>query len=290
VPFLANVVKVMIASPGDVPEERQAIREVVTEWNNVHAEDRKVVLLPAGWETHSSPTLSGRPQGIINKQVLADCDLLVAVFWTRLGSPTGKAASGTVEEIEEHLAAGKPAMLYFSNAPVHPDSVKPDQYQSLKEFKKACYDRGLVESFDSLQEFRDKFARQLAQTMIRDFGELGALARERPAEQGTPRLSRTLSHEARELLLAAANGDGQLICTTHSGGTDVEAGRRNFVEQQKPREVARWRAGLAELHRNGLIETVGTSGEIFEVTYAGHQVADEIRSEGGTAQGENPRA
>ena len=30
-----------------------------------------------------------------------------------LGSPTGVSASGTVEEIEEHLRAGKPAMIYF---------------------------------------------------------------------------------------------------------------------------------------------------------------------------------
>jgi hypothetical protein len=50
---------------------------------------------------------------VINRQVLADCDLLVAIFWTRIGSPTGSALSGTVEEIEKHLKAEKPAMLYF---------------------------------------------------------------------------------------------------------------------------------------------------------------------------------
>jgi hypothetical protein len=27
-------------------------------------------------------------------------DILMGVFWTRLGTPTGKAPSGTVEEIE----------------------------------------------------------------------------------------------------------------------------------------------------------------------------------------------
>ena len=61
------------------------------------------MLLPVGWETHATPAMGDRPQAIINKQILAGCDLLVAVFWTRLGSPTGAAASGTVEEIEEHL-------------------------------------------------------------------------------------------------------------------------------------------------------------------------------------------
>jgi len=59
------------------------------------------------------PEMSGRPQGIINQRLLKECDLLIAAFWTRIGSPAGVAASGTVEEIEEHLAAGKEAMIYF---------------------------------------------------------------------------------------------------------------------------------------------------------------------------------
>ncbi len=176
-PFNARVVKVMIASPGDVANERQRVREVLAEWNNIHAEDRKLVLMPIGWETHSTPTMGDRPQAIINKQVLANCDLLVAVFWTRIGSPTGVAPSGTVEEIQEHLNSGKPAMLYFSSAPVRPDSVDDKQYAALKKFKQECYKKGLVESYDSIGEFGNKFSRQLSQTIIRFYpkGDFEAL-------------------------------------------------------------------------------------------------------------------
>src|SRR5437763_1467261 len=124
--YRADVHRVMIASPGDVLAERQIAREVIHEWNSVHSIDRRIVLMPVGWDTHASPEMGDRAQAIINRTVLADCDLLVAIFWTRLGTPTGVAASGTVEEIEEHLAAGKPAMLYFSSAPVHLDSVDRD--------------------------------------------------------------------------------------------------------------------------------------------------------------------
>ena len=94
--------------------------------------------MPVGWETHSSPEMGDRPQAIVNRQVLADCDLLVAILWARLGSPTGEAPSGTVEEIEEHLAAGKSAMIYFSTAPVRLDSVDSEQYSALLEFKESC--------------------------------------------------------------------------------------------------------------------------------------------------------
>ena len=152
--YKAEVYKVMIASPGDVPTVRQLARDVIFEWNSVNSEDREILLMPVGWETHSSPEMGGRAQEIINKQILKSCDLLVAVFWTRLGSPTGESASGTVEEIEEHLSTGKPAMIYFSSEPVHPDSIDPEQYQGLLRFKNTCKQRGLIEEYESLREFR----------------------------------------------------------------------------------------------------------------------------------------
>lgn len=68
--YKANVVKVMIASPSDVAQERRIIRDVIQEWNAIHAEDRKIILMPVGWETHSAPDMSDRPQEIINRQLL----------------------------------------------------------------------------------------------------------------------------------------------------------------------------------------------------------------------------
>jgi hypothetical protein len=124
------------------------------DWNAVHSRDRCIVLQPVMWETHSSPAMGDRAQAIINRQILRDADLLVAIFWTRLGTPTGEAASGTVEEIEEHLKAGKPAMLYFSTAPVAQESLNLDQWRALQDFKIWARQQGRVEEFDSLEEFR----------------------------------------------------------------------------------------------------------------------------------------
>jgi hypothetical protein len=67
-----------------------------------------------------------------------------------LGSPTGAAASGTVEEIEEHLAAERPAMLYFSSQPVHLDSVDPENYAALRSYKSRCRERGLYHEYSDL--------------------------------------------------------------------------------------------------------------------------------------------
>ena len=110
-PYDAKVFKIMIASPSDVLEERKIIRQVIYEWNDINSESRKLVLLPTGWETNSSPEMGGKPQEIINKQILEKCDVLVGVFWTRIGTETDEFISGTVEEIEKHIHHGKLAML-----------------------------------------------------------------------------------------------------------------------------------------------------------------------------------
>jgi hypothetical protein len=111
------------------------------------------------------PLMGDRPQEIINSQVLEDSDLLIAVFWTRLGTPTDEAGSGRVEEINKHLEAGKPALIYFSSTPVQLESVDEAQYRALKEFKEECKERGLIQTYDSPSEFRDKLYDHLSITI-----------------------------------------------------------------------------------------------------------------------------
>lgn len=57
--------------------------------------------------------------------------ILVAVFWTRLGTDTGEYASGTMEEVEEFRAAGKPVLLYFSSGPIAPERIDSEQHEDL---------------------------------------------------------------------------------------------------------------------------------------------------------------
>jgi len=84
-----------------------------------------------------------------------------------MGTPTDSADSGTAEEIDRAGKAGKPVMLYFSNAPVHPDDVDPAQLIRVRDFKTKSYPQGIVESYDTLGEFREKFARHLSLTVRR---------------------------------------------------------------------------------------------------------------------------
>jgi len=58
-----------------------------------------------------------RPQAILNRQIVDSGHLLIGIFGNRLGTPTGKAQSGTIEEIEEFRKTGRYVALYFSSAP-----------------------------------------------------------------------------------------------------------------------------------------------------------------------------
>jgi hypothetical protein len=282
-PYQATVLKVMIASPGDVAAERRIAQGVIYEWNAVHSDDRRTVLLPVAWETHASPAMGDRAQAVINRQLLRDADLLVGAFWTRVGTPTGEAVSGTVEEIERHLAAGKRAMLYFSTAPVAPDSLDPEQYRHLREFRESCRARGLVEEYDSIEQFREKFARQLAQTIIRDFPAqsqppgpgvpAGATARILPPDERD--MLANLPDEARQLLAAAvADRNGTVLMTETMGGMSVETNERDFVDRGNARSEARWRRAVQELLQRGWLEQRDHNGEVFSVTDEGFRAAD----------------
>ena len=266
----------MIASPSDVAKERQLAREVILEWNAIHAKDRRIVLAPVAWETHASPEMGDRPQAIITKQIARDCDLLIAVFWTRLGTPTGTSPSGTVEEIREHVAAGKPALIYFSEEPVRLDSVDEAQYRALKDFRAECQQKGLYESYSSASEFREKLVRQLAQTVIRKFAPGSQEPEPLTVVPSAPRPA--LSQDSRELLLAAADdSNGSVMMLKVMDGPIIRTSRREFTEGGNVRAIARWRAALEALVREGLVEDRSGNGELFYVTHNGFALAERLR-------------
>lgn len=56
-----------------------------------------------------SPTIDRRQA--IDAQLVDTSDILIGLFFTRIGSSTGIAISGTVDRF---VAAGKPTMMSFS--------------------------------------------------------------------------------------------------------------------------------------------------------------------------------
>lgn len=217
--FQAQVYRVLIASPSDLLEERQIVSEVVHDWNAQHAHVESIVLLPVRWETHAVPRTGIKPQEAINQQLVATSDILVGLFWTRLGTSTGVAESGTVEEIEKFIADEKPAMLYFSNRPIDPNRINIRQHKKLRRFQGEACKKALIGNFHDLNELRAILLRDLIR-LVRDLrlkskpkpegeDDSKVVALQRQVEELALRFHRMQSQLSMQTQLksASANGD-----------------------------------------------------------------------------------
>ncbi|MCQ6563873.1 hypothetical protein [Paenibacillus mendelii] len=146
--FRAEVLRVLIASPSDVNQERNEIEEVIFMWNSRFAEELETILLPGRWEEDVVPTYRGSdPQQIINEQLVNKCDILIGVFWTKLGTPTMTHSSGTLEEVSIFIEKGKEVMLYFVDKAVQ-RNADFSQLAKVDEFKKEYGYKGIYSAYD----------------------------------------------------------------------------------------------------------------------------------------------
>lgn len=271
-PFNTTAFRVMIASPSDVPEERAIVREVLNDWNDQHSEQRSVVLLPVGWETHAVPTLGDRPQSIINKQVLKNADALVGVFWSRIGTDTGVAVSGTVEEIREHVALGKPAMLYFSSRPVPSTKLDLEQFKKVQAFQKECKGWGLIWGYDDPEDFRDKLTRHINRLV-----SILLEGKPVPPPAQMPVPTPELSAESKILLAEAVQDrDGYVLYAPTHDGADLDTNGKSLIPPGNPRKRAAMLAALKQLRELEYLEDESGRGEVFMVTAAGFAAADKL--------------
>jgi hypothetical protein len=178
--FNAKIIQILIASPSNVPDEREAVVEAIYSWNATHAAKTRRVLLPVRWETHGTPVQGLPPQDLLNFQIVKDSDMLIGVFWNRLGSPTTRYVSGTAEEIDKMSRAGRPAMLYFSKKSL-PQSFDDEQWKALKEFRNNIRRTGMQAEFDGLQDLKEQIIRHL----YKEITERPALIGEALLEAGT---------------------------------------------------------------------------------------------------------
>jgi hypothetical protein len=261
-PFHAKTYEVMIACPSDMEANAEIVRKAIASWNDSHAKRMGLVLLPISWRTHAAPAAGDRPQNIINRQVLARADILVALFGTRIGSPTDKFASGTEEEIQRHHDDGKPVMVYFSRVPVDPHLVQAEQLDGVRHFRQRFGARALHGEFMDGSEL----LRSLERDLLRVIEQLeSAAVSASSADQSE--LQPELSERARRLrdLLIQDGGDGLLLRVDCLGGAALIAGGSQIEISSSAREQAQWEAAIEELSERKLIRAQ-PNGKAYRVT------------------------
>ena len=94
-----------------------------------------------------------------------DSDIIVAIFWSRFGTATGLAASGTEEEIRRGMQLGRKVMVYFSDLEPLPSNADKGQIEKLWAFRLELQAKGLCWKFSSRDQFKREFARHLSLTL-----------------------------------------------------------------------------------------------------------------------------
>ena len=95
---MSKIVRVFLASPSDVENERNEVMKIANEMNKITSAQFGIIFQIVNWES-MNPGM-GRPQQIVNRQAsFNEIDLFIGILWKRFGSNPGEnqynAESGT---------------------------------------------------------------------------------------------------------------------------------------------------------------------------------------------------
>lgn len=173
------------------------------------------------------------------------------------------------------MANGKPAMVYFSNVPVHPGRLNLDQLKALQEFKDHCKSQSLYFEFESVEDFRKLLARNLGQRINK---ELGVVPADRQRE-----ISYQPSKEMIEFMMEMIHHDSFQIHRIESdSGTFFRIATRTWPKDvSNYRDRANYEDAFNELVKLGLLTNAGNSRGLFNLTKKGFMHLDQLRHQKG---------
>jgi len=140
-PRSETIFQVMVASPSDVSEERALLEDIVDEVNRTWAMQAGVRLDLLMWETATYPGMGEDAQSVINEQLGDDYDIFIGMLWTKFGTPTHRADSGTEEEFNTALEKFNRSphsiriMLYFKDGELPPSRINAQQLAAVQAFQ-----------------------------------------------------------------------------------------------------------------------------------------------------------
>lgn len=95
-----KTIKIFLASPMEVVDERRQFRELIKQINEEHAIKQGFAFDVVCWEENVLPGVGIDAQDVVNQQIDMNYDVFVALFKSKVGTPTHRYLSGTIEEYE----------------------------------------------------------------------------------------------------------------------------------------------------------------------------------------------
>jgi hypothetical protein len=271
--------RVFLSSPGDVKKERELATQILQELNHTALLQGKVIFDIVAWDKPGASVAMEAnliPQEAINQGLPkpSECDIVVVIFWTRMGTPLPfpdykktdeePFLSGTEWEYEDALGAfrkqRKPRILvYHRTEDYKPKTAEQKlQYERVQNFFSKFSDSqtGVIyqgqNSYHNPQDFAPKFKAHIIDVTQRILKE---------TQQSEDAIIREVSQEVLRSLVKALEGGNNRgltfleICEVLPGheAAILEITLRVLVAQ-----------GLVEIQRIGRIKidlyTVTTKG------------------------------
>ena len=173
-----TVFRIFLASPSDVAEERQLLDKVVSEQNRSWSDSLGVTIELLKWETDVHPSVSTDAQAVINEQIDPNYDAFVGIFWNRIGAPTPRAISGSIEEFDRAYSKWQQnnkspeIMIYFKDGLIAPSKIDNKQHAAVQEFKHSLKAKGCLYSiFEDTYTFESSIRAHLS-VVVQKFAAL----------------------------------------------------------------------------------------------------------------------
>lgn len=247
---IGHIFNIMVGSPGDVTHIAKRAIECINNWNILNSYDKSIALVPHHWTSSSYPSLRKPAQAHIDDILVERSDALVAIFGSRLGTPTNNYISGTVEEIEKHRAAEKPVMVFFSETLDFSQDV--EQLKNLQEYRNQL--SGLYETYNGIDDFEKKFSAKLHLQIQNEFQPLVSESVSNSKGQ------ETISFSEEEVSIMKRWCDGkvnQLSQIYFMGGTCLFRFGTVGINAESPKEVAQLEDFINRLYSCGFIDLIG---------------------------------
>lgn len=146
-PKTLTQIQIFVSCPSDLEPEVEILESLVDEINRIL---ENVFFHIVHWKTHVRPGVGSDPQAVINSQMPQDYDVFIGLLWSRFGTKTPRASSGTYEEFEAAIARNKETggvpevMFYFKDAPLPPSSINGVDLQKIHDFKNSLSGLGAL--------------------------------------------------------------------------------------------------------------------------------------------------
>jgi hypothetical protein len=145
-----RLIRLLASFPSDVADEAAALDGVAAELNRTVGDHNGIRFEVLNWLRDVRPGVGLDVQDVINKQVEGAYDGIVATFWSRAGTPTPRAASGSIEEVKTAVLKAKTSgplpyvLIYMKAGGVDLLKTDAEQVRALEDLRKWLSDQGVL--------------------------------------------------------------------------------------------------------------------------------------------------